>query len=95
MTRIGILVDREGIEKFGVKMRSELEDVLTRIHMETGSASFNPNSPKQLGEMLFDTSGLPHGKRPSAAGLPTPRRWKPCGTTRWWRIFCNTAPTRS
>lgn len=79
MTRIGILVDKEGIEKFGVKMRSELEDVLTRIHMETGSASFNPNSPKQLGEMLFDTMGLPHGKRPSAAGLPTPRRWKPCG----------------
>ena len=36
MTRIGILVDREGIEKFGVKMRAELEDVLTRIHMETG-----------------------------------------------------------
>ena len=63
MTRIGILVDREGIEKFGVKMRSELEDVLTRIHMETGSASFNPNSPKQLGEMLFDTMGLPHGKK--------------------------------
>ena len=63
MTRIGILVDREGIEKFGVKMRAELEDVLTRIHMETGSASFNPNSPKQLGEMLFDTMGLPHGKK--------------------------------
>ena len=42
---------------------SELEDVLTRIHMETGSASFNPNSPKQLGEMLFDTMGLPHGKK--------------------------------
>ena len=63
MTRIGILVDKEGIEKFGVKMRSELEDVLTRIHMETGSASFNPNSPKQLGEMLFDTMGLPHGKK--------------------------------
>ena len=63
LTRIGILVDKEGIEKFGVKMRSELEDVLTRIHMETGSASFNPNSPKQLGEMLFDTMGLPHGKK--------------------------------
>ena len=63
MTRIGILVDREGIEKFGVKMRAELEDVLTRIHMETGSASFNPNSPKQLGEMLFDIMGLPHGKK--------------------------------
>ena len=63
MTRIGMLVDRDGIDQFGVKLRSELEQVLTRIHMETGSASFNPNSPKQLGEMLFDTMGLPHGKK--------------------------------
>ena len=62
MTRIGMLVDRDGIDQFGVKLRSELEQVLTRIHMETGSASFNPNSTKQLGEMLFVTMGLPHGK---------------------------------
>ena len=62
MTRTGVLVDKDGIEQFGVKLRTELEQVLTRIHMETGSASFNPNSPKQLGEMLFDTMGLPHGK---------------------------------
>ena len=63
MTRTGVLVDKDGIEQFGVKLREELEQVLTRIHMETGSASFNPNSPKQLGEMLFDTMGLPHGKK--------------------------------
>ena len=63
MTRTGVLVDKDGIEQFGVKLRGELEQVLTRIHMETGSASFNPNSPKQLGEMLFDTMGLPHGKK--------------------------------
>ena len=63
MTRIGVLVDKDGIEQFGVKLREELEQVLTRIHMETGSATFNPNSPKQLGEMLFDTMGLPHGKK--------------------------------
>ena len=63
MTRTGVLVDKDGIEQFGVKLRTELEQVLTRIHMETGSASFNPNSPKQLGEMLFDTMGLPHGKK--------------------------------
>ena len=49
MTRTGVLVDKDGIEQFGVKLRTELEQVLTRIHMETGSASFNPNSPKQLG----------------------------------------------
>ena len=63
MTRIGMLVDRDGIDQFGVKLRSELEQVLTRIHLETGSASFNPNSTKQLGEMLFVTMGLPHGKK--------------------------------
>ena len=63
MTRTGVLVDKDGIEQFGVRMRSELEQVLSRIQMETGSTSFNPNSPKQLGEMLFDTMGLPHGKK--------------------------------
>lgn len=63
MTRIGVLVDKEGIEQFGVRIRTELDQVLARIRMETGSTSFNPNSPKQLGEMLFDTMGLPHGKK--------------------------------
>ena len=63
MTRTGVLVDRTGIEQFGEKLRQELAQVLDRIHMETGSDSFNPNSPKQLGEMLFDTMGLPHGKK--------------------------------
>ena len=63
MTRTGILVDKGGIEEFGVRMRTELAQVLGRIQMETGSTSFNPNSPKQLGEMLFDTLGLPHGKK--------------------------------
>ena len=63
MTRTGILVDRQGVEEFGLRMRTELSQVLARIQMETGSTSFNPNSPKQLGEMLFDTMGLPHGKK--------------------------------
>ena len=63
MTRTGVLVDRAGIQQFGEKLRKELAQVLDRIHMETGSDSFNPNSPKQLGEMLFDTMGLPHGKK--------------------------------
>ena len=63
MTRTGILVDRAGIEAFGGRMRQELAQVLARIQLETGSTGFNPNSPKQLGEMLFDTMGLPHGKK--------------------------------
>ena len=63
MTRTGILVDREGIEAFGVQLRQELDQVLTRIEMEAGTSGFNPNSPKQLGTLLFDTMGLPHGKK--------------------------------
>ena len=63
MTRTGILVDREGIEAFGVQLRQELDQVLTRIEMEADTSDFNPNSPKQLGTLLFDTMGLPHGKK--------------------------------
>ena len=63
MTRTGILVDREGIEAFGVQLRQELDQVLTRIEMEADTSDFNPNSPKQLGTLLFDTMGLRHGKK--------------------------------
>ncbi len=63
MTRIGVLVDQEGIEKFGVRMKAEIDKLLVRIRDEAGDPTFNPKSPKQLGELLFDKLGLPHGKK--------------------------------
>ena len=63
MTRTGVLVDREGIEQFGTKLQAKLSDVLDRIQMETGTSDINLNSPMQLGELLFDKMGLPHGKK--------------------------------
>ena len=63
MTRTGVLVDREGIEQFGAKLQAKLSDVLDRIQMETGTSDINLNSPMQLGELLFDKMGLPHGKK--------------------------------
>ena len=63
MTRNGVLVDREGIEAFGGRLQAELADVLARIQLETGTSDINLNSPKQLGELLFDKMGLPHGKK--------------------------------
>ena len=63
MTRNGVLVDRKGIEAFGGRLQAELADVLARIQLETGTSDINLNSPKQLGELLFDKMGLPHGKK--------------------------------
>ena len=63
MTRTGVLVDKAGIEAFGGQLRQELARAQIPNHMETGSTDFNPNSPKQLGTLLFETMGLPHGKK--------------------------------
>ena len=63
MTRNGVLVDREGIEAFGGRLQAELADVLARIQLETGTSDINLNSPRQLGELLFDKMGLPPGKK--------------------------------
>ena len=62
MTRLGMLVDKEGIQQFGVKVREKLDDALQRVYDQVGY-EFNVNSPKQLGEALFEKMGLPHGKK--------------------------------
>ena len=62
MERTGMLVDRDGIAAFGDELRAQLNDCLGRIYRQVGY-SFNLNSPKQLGEALFDKLGLPHRKK--------------------------------
>ena len=62
MERTGMLVDREGLEAFGRDLKQELDATLERIYEEVGY-EFNLNSPKQLGEALFDKMGLPPRKK--------------------------------
>ena len=62
MSRIGVLVDREGIEAFGEKISALAEEAEHAIYEKAG-LRFNPNSPRQLGEVLFEKMGLPHGKK--------------------------------
>ncbi len=62
MTYTGMLVDRQGLEEFGATLRGELEGCLERIYKEVGY-TFNLNSPKQLGEALFEKMGLPSRKK--------------------------------
>ena len=65
MTRTGVLVDRAGIEQFGVQLKAQIDDTLAYIRSQVEDPAFNPNSPKQLGDMLFVQMKLPHGRKTS------------------------------
>lgn len=57
MTDRGIKVDLTYLKKLSKKYHTELDAVSKKIYKHAGS-EFNINSPKQLGEILFDTLGL-------------------------------------
>ena len=62
MERLGFKVDVEGLARYG-KQLEELEDQYKeRIYYHAG-CEFNVNSPKQLGEILFERLMLPGGKK--------------------------------
>lgn len=62
MEREGIRVNREALKEYGDKIALKLESLEKQIYAEAG-CEFNINSPKQLGEILFDKLGLPSGKK--------------------------------
>lgn len=62
MEHIGFYVDRESIEEYGRQMEQEVNRLHDSIIEQVGY-EFNINSPKQLGEALFEKLGLPHGKK--------------------------------
>ncbi|MBQ7862351.1 MAG: DNA polymerase I [Clostridia bacterium] len=62
MENEGFLVDKEGIEAFGVEMSERIEKLTAEIYEKAG-CEFNINSPKQLGTVLFETLGLPCKKK--------------------------------
>ncbi len=55
--KYGILVDTKHLEKLSVKYHKTLDEITARIYAHAGG-EFNMNSPKQLGEVLFDKMGL-------------------------------------
>ncbi len=62
MEFIGVKADKEFLQSFNVKLESELKIIEQDIYNMAGS-TFNLNSPKQLGKVLFEDLQLPHGKK--------------------------------
>ncbi len=62
MERQGFKVDLEGLKKYN-KMLTESANELEQQIYELATRSFNINSPKQLGEILFDVLELPTFKK--------------------------------
>ncbi len=62
MELAGFRVDSAELTAFGEMLAGQLKELETRIYAEAGS-TFNINSPKQLGKVLFDDLQLPHGKK--------------------------------
>ncbi len=62
MEREGILVKPEELKAYGEALNGRIEELEQAIHTAAGE-DFNINSPKQLGEILFEKMKLPGGKK--------------------------------
>ena len=66
----GFKIDSDGISEYGDALLELSEELTTRIYMLAGK-EFNLNSPKQLGEVLFEDLGLPFKKKKTKTGYST------------------------
>lgn len=62
MENVGFKIDRDGIAEYGLELDEIARALEFRIFMAAGE-EFNINSPKQLGEVLFEKLMLPAGKK--------------------------------
>ena len=62
MEKEGIAVDRPTLDAFGKMLSGRIEECEKLIYSYS-EGPFNINSPKQLGLLLFEKLGLPHGKK--------------------------------
>jgi DNA polymerase I len=58
----GVKIDSELLQKFSEELGTDIDKLEKEIFEKTGE-EFNLNSPKQLGEVLFDRMGIPAGKK--------------------------------
>ena len=80
MERDGILLDTAGLHAFSDELGRAEALLVQEIYSRAGF-EFNLNSPKQLGEVLFEKLGLPHGRKTKtgySTDAETLEKLRPC-----------------
>lgn len=62
MERYGMRVNKESLKEYGERLSVRIAALEKEIYQQAGT-EFNINSPKQLGEILFEKLGLKGGKK--------------------------------
>ncbi len=69
MEKEGMALDAEGLRRYNIELEARIEKRKANIY-ELAGCEFNINSPKQLGEVLFERIGLP-GMKKTKSGFST------------------------
>ena len=62
MEKTGVLLAADELHAYGDDLKKRIAALQESIYEQAGE-TFNINSPKQLGDILFDKMGMPHGKK--------------------------------
>ena len=70
MEREGVKIDTAALKEYGRELDREIL-AFTQAILDCAGPGFNPDSPKQLGSLLFDKLGLEGGKKTSTGQFST------------------------
>ncbi len=73
MERAGVSIDVEMLNEFSEELTKDLDELEKKIFEKT-EVEFNLNSPRQLGDVLFDKLKLPSGKKTKTGQYSTNER---------------------
>lgn len=73
MEQNGVMLDREFLANYSTELEKELEEIEQKV-WDLAGRQFNVNSPKQLGEVIFDKLKLGKGKRTKSGQYSTDER---------------------
>lgn len=67
MEHLGVKIDVQALREYGIELEKKAQELQKRIH-ENAGGPFNLNSPKQLGEVLFERLKLIEKPKKTATG---------------------------